>query len=215
MASYSRITGAIRTICSTIRIQFSAGGDGRLSSAVKEDEYLQIFKTKMTESHPDMVVEIAPPRFWYDVRVGGIPINLKLTVLGTDNCMNKKAVYYSLTGKEDYPYASNWNDFWGHILAGPRKAVRDHSTEYHYLVVNKANGDFILKSMLDIQNFRPNACNDLQIDWKKEFKVRDILSDDDSYDETCKSLLETIQTSVRMAHTTSQSFLTADISAAW
>jgi len=215
MASYSRITGAIRTICSTIRIEFSAGGDGRLSSAVKEDEYLQIFKTKMLASHPDIVVEIAPARFWYDVRVGGIPVNLKLTTLGTDNCMNKKAVYYSLTSKEDYPYASNWNDFWARIRDGPRKDARDQYTEYHYLVVNKANGDFILKSMLDIQNFRPNACNDLQIDWKKEFKVRDVLSDDDEYDQVCKDLLETIQTSVRMAHMTSKGFLEADISTAW
>lgn len=215
MTSYSRITGAIRTICSTIRIEFSAGGDGRLSSAVKEDEYLQIFKTKMLASHPDIAVEIAPARFWYDVRVGGIPVNLKLTTLGTDNCMNKKAVYYSLTGKEDYPYASNWNDFWARIRDGPRKDVRVQNTEYHYLVVNKADGDFLLKSMLDIQNFRPNACNDLQIDWKKEFKVRDVLSDDDEYDQVCKDLLQTIQTSVRMAHMTSKGFLEADISTAW
>ena len=138
MASYSSITNAIRTICSTIRIDFAAGGDGRLGSAVKEDEYLQIFKNKMAELHPNMVVEIAPPRFWYDVRVAGIPINLKLTSLGTDNCMNKKAVYYSLTGSEGYPYASNWNDFWARIRDGPRKEMRVQSTEYHYLVVNKA-----------------------------------------------------------------------------
>ena len=215
MASYSSITNAIRTICSTIRIDFAAGGDGRLGSAVKEDEYLQIFKNKMAELHPNMVVEIAPPRFWYDVRVAGIPINLKLTSLGTDNCMNKKAVYYSLTGSEGYPYASNWNDFWARIRDGPRKEMRVQSTEYHYLVVNKADGDFILKSMFDIQNFRPNACNDLQIDWKKEFRVRDVLSEDEDYDQVCKSLLETIQTSVRMAHSTSANFLSADISSAW
>jgi hypothetical protein len=212
---YSDITSAIRTVCSTIHIEFSGGGDGRLSSATKEEEYLQIFKTKMAAAYPAISVEIAPARFWFDVRVGGIPINLKLTTLGTDNCMNKKAVYYSLTGREDYPYASNWNDFWARILDGPRKDMRVQKTEYHYLVVNKSNGDFLLKSMLDIQNFRPNACNDLQIDWKKEFKVREVLSDDDEYDQACKDLLETIQTSVRMAHSTSANFLNADISSAW
>jgi hypothetical protein len=215
MTSYSDITSAIRTVCSTIRIEFSGGGDGRLSSATKEAEYFQVFKTKMTELHPDIAIEISKSRDWYDVRVGGIPINLKLTTLGTDNCMNKKAVYYSLTGREDYPYASNWNEFWARIRDGPRKEMRVQNTEYHYLVVNKANGDFILKSILDMQNFRPNASNHLQIAWKKEFKVRDVLSDDDEYDQVCKDLLETIQTSVRMAHSTSANFMNADISSAW
>jgi hypothetical protein len=213
--TYQNITKAIRGICSNIRINFNNAGDGRLEAAIKEDEYLQLFKSRMTSAHPDIPVEIAPPRFWYDVRVGGIPINLKLTNGGTDNCMNKKAVYCSLTGLEDFPYATNWNEFWKRICDGPRKEERVHMTEYHYLVVNKANGDFILKAMLDIQNFRSNACNDLQINWKNEFKVRDVLTDDPEYDDAVKNLLSVIQTSVRMAHSTSKSFIEADISSAW
>lgn len=215
MTSYQNIVKAIRGICSNIRINFNTTGDGRIEAAIKEEEYLQLFKARMVEAHPDIAVEIAPPRFWFDVRVGGIPINLKLTTLGTDNGMNKKAAYYSITGREDYPYSSNWNDFWKRICDGPRKEERVQMTEYHYLVVNKADGDFILKAMLDIQNFRPNACNDLQIDWKKEFKVRDVLTDDPDYDDAVKHLLRVVQTSVSMAHATSRSFLEADISSAW
>jgi len=213
MNSYNTIIKAIRGICSNIRINFNPSGDGRIEAAIREDEYLQLFKARMETEHPEIQVEIAPPRFWYDVRVGNIPINLKLTTLGTDNCMNKKAVYYSITGNEEYPYASNWNDFWKRICDGPRKVERDQMTEYHYLVINKIDGTFILKAMLDIQNFRPNASNDLQINWKNEFKVQDILSDDP--DESVKNLLSVIQTSVRMAHSTSKSFLDADISSAW
>ena len=215
MTTYSNVVAAIRSVCGTIRINFTNSGDGRLEAALKEDEYLNIFKSKMSDTHPDIVVDIAPPRFWYDVRVAGIPINLKLTTLGTDNCMNKKAVYYSLTGKEDYPYASNWNDFWSRICEGGRKEMRVQNTEYHYLVVNKTDGDFIFKSIIDIQNFRPNACNDLQINWKNEFMVRNVLSDDECYDDACKNLLEIIQTSVMMAHSTSKNFLDADISGNW
>ena len=136
MNAYNTIIKAIRGICSNIRINFNNEGDGRIEAAIKESEYLQLFRTRMTEAHPEIQVEIPPPRSWYDVKVGGIPINLKLSTLGTDNCMNKKAVYYTITGHDDYPYASNWNDFWRRIYDGSRKTERVQMTEYHYLVVN-------------------------------------------------------------------------------
>jgi hypothetical protein len=91
----------------------------------------------------------------------------------------------------------NFSDWYKKILAGKIKPCRDRMTEYHFLVVNKETSEVLLKSILDIHTFKSNPCNDLQINWKNEFKNVSYLTLDDDYEQKVKSLLKTLQISAK------------------
>lgn len=214
MASYTyhQIMQAIKGECGKINLIYSKDGDGRITSAVKEREYLNLLEKGLKENHPSLSFEHQPAdRWWWDFRVNGIHINLKLTTGGTDNAFNKVAIIYSISGVEPEKKNMNYNQFFKTIKEYHKKAERIHMSEYHYLVVNKNTGSILLKSIFDIHTFKTNPCNDLQINWNNEFNHIDFVSTD--FKEKIKELLKTVQTSVKQAIDGKKEFADADIDA--
>lgn len=195
--NYSELKTAILNICKTINLTFTKEGDGRIVSAIKEKEYLDLLEKGLLEKHSTLQIIRPKERYWYDIRIHNIPFNLKITSGGTDNAFNKTAILYTLTGKELEKKNMNYNGFLKQIKETPWKTQRDPTTEYHYLVVHKDTGKVLLKSVLDIHQYKSNPCNDLQINWNHEFNHLDY----ESTDSRKKSieLLETVQTSVKQA----------------
>ena len=214
MASYTEIIQAIKDECAKINLIYSKDGDGRITSAVKEREYLNLLEKGLKENHPSLKFEHQPAdRWWWDFRVNGIPINLKLTTGGTDNAFNKVAIIYSISGVELEKKNMNYNQFFKTIKECPKKSERIHMTEYHYLVVNKKTGTILLKSILDIHSFKTNPCNDLQINWNNEFNHIDFVTPDVDFKQKIKELLKTIQASVKQAIEGMKEFASGNIDA--
>ena len=214
MSSYTKlqISEALTSECAKINLTFPGDGDGRIASAVKEREYLDLLEKGIASSHPSLKFEHQPvDRWWWDFRVNGIPINLKLTKGGTDNAFNKAAIYYTLSGDEMENKNMNFNKFWETIKGCPKKNERDRMTEYHYLVVNKKTGNVLFKSILDIHTFKTNPCNDLQINLNNEFNHIDFVTPDTDFKAKIRELLQAVQTSVKQAIEGMKEFANADI----
>jgi hypothetical protein len=195
--SYNEVIEAIRSESAKINITYSKDGDGRLTSAVKEKEYLDLLEQGLKINHPALTFEHQPKdRWWWDFRVNGIPINLKLTTGGTDNAFNKSAIIFSICGKEVDKKNMNFNQLYQTLKEYSWKSERQPMTEYHYLVVNKNDGKILLKPILDIHGYKSNPCNILQINWAEEFLHMDSTTPDVQFKEKIQELLKTIQKSV-------------------
>jgi hypothetical protein len=192
------------------------GSDGRIDSAVKEEQFLTDMKNQLLKMHPDWKIEILPPRSYCDIIVNSIRINLKLSnCRSSDNSVNKKSIYYSITGLTNYLNTSNWNDFFEMLTDAKTtnqiKKQRNKHTELHFLVKNKITGYALLKPIFDIHTYVHNASNDLQINWKNEFENLEYQTKDDEYSNKVQSLLSCIQTSVKQKIDTTKKFAEADI----
>jgi hypothetical protein len=191
-------------------------GDGRIDSAIKEIPFLIELRAKLLERHPAWEIIISPPRAFCDVSINSVPINLKLTdCKSPDNSVNKPAIYYSITGLSTYPYSSNWNDFLDRLLEAKKtsnvKKTRFRETEYHYLVKNKLTGEVLFKPIFDIHSYISNASNDLQINWKNEFRHSAYRTEDADYLRKVQSLLCCIQKSVKEMIKRTIRFAEADV----
>jgi hypothetical protein len=209
--TYAATIAAIKTVCKKINISYSIGGDGRIISAVKEKEYLDALVKGLKEEDPHMVCEVAKDRYWYDIRINSIPINLKITKGGTDNAFNKTAFLYTLTAVEVEKKNMNMNKWFEHVRTTPHKTERDRQTEYHYLVVDKDTGRVLLKSILDIRAYNSNPANIFQISWKKEFKNIDYVTPEDKYQDALLKIFGTVQKSIRQAIDGMDKFAGADL----
>ena len=209
--SYSDTVKAINSECAKINLKFSTEGDGRLTSALKEREYLDQLVAGLKNNYPSINVKVAKERFWYDIRINTIPINLKLTTGGTDNAFNKVACIYTISGEEGTLRSMNYNQLYSSLKAGSKKSERDYMTEYHYLVIDKESGSVLFKSILDIHTYKTNPCNILQINWKNEFKNIEHMTPVDKYKKKIQELLKTIQASLRQFNESMKEFLEADI----
>ena len=209
--SYSRTYNTIITVCSKIKIHFGVVEDGRIASAVKESEYLDQLEQLLLLGNPDFQVERPRARHWYDVRINGIPINLKLTTGGTDNAFNKVAIAYSMSSEEIQKKNMNYNKWFSYLKSVAIKQDRDRSTEYHYLVLNKNTGDLLFKSIFDIHSYKSNPCNDMQISWSHEFLNAEYRTADEEYKKKVRELLKTVQRSVKQLIESMSEFADADI----
>jgi hypothetical protein len=209
MANYDQTVESIRAVCKTIRLNFEKGGDGRLASATKEGEYLNLLQRQLIASNPDYKIAIAPVREWYDVKINEIHINLKLTTGSSDNAFSKPGIFFTLCGTVPKSTNGNFNKLLKDLKALPKKSARDRATEYHYLAVDKNTGDFLFKSILDIYHYTTNPSNTLQINWKNEFAHADYEAVD--FKAKVRELLKAVQTSVRQEIAGMKEFAEADI----
>jgi hypothetical protein len=214
--TYAETIAAIKKVCKKINISYSVGGDGRIISAVKEKEYLDALVEGLKDEQPYTVCEIGKNRHWYDIRINGIPINLKIikiTKSSSCNAFQKVAFIYTLTGVEVEHKNMNMNKWFEHIQTMPHKKMRDRKTEYHYLAVDKDTGTVLLKSILDIRayNSNPVLSNIFQINWKKEFKNIDYVTPEDKYRASLLELFGTVQKSIRQAIAGIDKFAAADL----
>jgi hypothetical protein len=195
---YDETITEILKISQEIKMETSSSIDGRIDSSIKEIPFLNKLKDELLKSNPDWSVEISPPRASCDIMINTIRINLKLTnCKSADNSVNKPSLFYSITGNPIYPYSSTWNDFIERLQKSKIKTVRDKTTEYHYLVKNKITGEVLLKPIFDIHTYISNPSNDLQINWKNEFKNIAYYTSNKEYNMKVKSLIECLQKSVK------------------
>lgn len=181
MFSYTQIRKWIGNACQSIKTDFlllpSKHGDrdGRVTSTMNETWYLERIKFYLHQYEPKLSVHFSMSREWYDLSVDGIPINLKLTCGGTDNAFNKASIEYTISGKIPEIKKTTYND-WFYRLKNEFSNMndqRDFHKEYHYLAIDKMNGKHCFKSIIDINSFRSNPSNILQIYWKSEFELND------------------------------------------
>lgn len=209
MSTYTDIVRAITDACHEIgnSINIETGNeDGRITSAIKEHEYLDALEQKL-----GLKFKKAPPRYWYDFTVCDIPINLKLTMGKTaDNAFNKTALLYSITGQVPSVSNMSFNKFNTILKNTPWKMERDMMTEYHYLVVYKGTNKIVFKSIFDIEEFRTNPSNTLQIHWGKESQTH---AETKPWVDKAKHILKLIQKSVRQSIETMLEFAQYDIDA--
>lgn len=207
--TYEAIKQAILNSCAKVNITYAKDGDGRLTSAVKEKEYLTQLEQKLKADHPTLVFEHQPvERWWWDFRVNTIPINLKLTTGGTDNAFNKTSVLYTLTGQEDRKNM-NFSEYYMKLKTLPKKTERNYFTEYHYLAVSKETGQILLKSLLDIHTYKTNPCNNIQINWKHEFKNAEYIAP--SLKLKVQQLVKAIQACVKQDIESKKMFADANV----
>ena len=211
LVPYSKTYDAIVTACAAINIQFEVAEDGRIASAVKEKEYLDKLVELLQASNPDFWIDRPKARHWYDIQINGLPINLKLTTGGTDNAFNKKAIAFSIGGEDVVSTNMNFNKWFNHLRTMDKKAVRERSSEYHYLVLNKNTGQLLFKSIFDIHSYKSNPCNDMQISWAQEFLHLDYRVSDEDYKAKVRELLKTVQRSVKQLIASMSDFAAADI----
>ncbi len=216
-SSYSYLVNEIRTAATNVGVVSDASlCDGRIDSALKEIPFLTEMRASLMEKNPTWNIQISPPRASCDIMINGVQINLKLTDCKTaDNSVNKRAIYYSITGQSDYPYSSTWNDFSAKLTeakaANRIKSERDPMTEYHYLVKNKRTGEVLFKSIFDIHKYISNPSNDLQINWRNEFANAEYHTEDAQYPNKVAELLECLQKSVRDMIRRNSAFAEANI----
>lgn len=210
---YKDTVAKIFQACSMLKKEFTNEHmDGRLNSATDEAALLSELKTVLKVIAPEIPVVISPHRYWYDIMIDNIPINLKITTGGTDNVFNKNAVIYSITGYDAKFFSGSFDKFLSRLSIYEKKTQRDKTTEYHYLVFNKLTSDFLFKSIFDIHTYVSNPCNILQINWKNEFAHKDYEISDEGYLNKVISLMGTIQKSIIVDIDSKKNFAVFDCS---
>jgi hypothetical protein len=125
-------------------------------------------------------VKRAPIRHWFDVEIGGIPVNIKCTTTRSpDNAFNKRSIAETLLDDEDPEVIEFYKsppskipEYLSEVARLKWRKVRNRSKELHYLVVKKDTRETLFISLLDVTHFVTNPSNILQINWKKEFENR-------------------------------------------
>lgn len=136
--------------------------DGRLNSAINEDEIFRIIEQNFSD------IIYPKKRDWFDFayKQNGkfYPVNIKVTELSTDNLNCKLGIYYALTGA--IPPFDNQCD-WGKFLEILSQNIKENDKDYYFLVVNKTNLDDIFYiGLKQMQNLTPNGNNlPFQANW--------------------------------------------------
>lgn len=140
----------------------SAMDDGRINSAINEDEVLNFLEK--TFRLPDGYSFRRPQaREWFDFVVENdsefFPVNIKVTNTTTaDNLNCKLGIYYALTGlKPAFGNEINWLSYFHQLsLAFGRQQDKD----YYFLIINKNSlADVFCTSLRGLQTLTPNGNN--------------------------------------------------------
>ncbi len=192
---YQETINKIKMVCSRIILHDPKKNDGRDDS---KDLEISVIK-ELIKYIPDIQIEIPPPRSWFDIKIDGLFFNIKITSGKCgDNAYNKKAVLYTLTGDDSCPNVMNHNEFFQFLSSKELKKTRDYRSEYHYIVLFKDSpGKYLVKSIIDIHKYIPNASNNIQINWSKEYSQQHYETTQEKYQEKVISLLESIQDSLK------------------
>lgn len=163
---------AVLNAAKTITLSYPHDQDGRITSAVSELPFIKKLKEIMGDAFD---FEIPKTRHWYDCKVNGIHINVKITAARSgDDAFNKKSLLLTWGGRVPEKEPGNFNNLIEILKNTPQYAERDPFKEYYFLVVYKKTGDVILKSLLDVKTYICNISGRVvQINWKNELKDRD------------------------------------------
>jgi len=130
--------------------------DGRLNSAINENEIINLIEKKFK-------INVPTARNWADFYIDKIPVNIKITTTRTaDNASSKEGLYYALTG-EIYHGSNDWETY----LTQLKDNIKNTDKDYYFLVVNKEDTrDIFINSLKQINSLQPNGNNlPFQIKW--------------------------------------------------
>lgn len=151
--------------------------DGRVNSALNEDQIVnelkKIFATNNFFIKNNLQIKAPNIRDWYDFAIGSlvdseffIPVNIKVSVLNTDNLNCKLGIYYALTGlvPSNLSNEAGWDKFF-RILHTNINTKTDK--DYYFLVANKNdNKDYFWNSLKQLTSLIPNGNNlPFQANW--------------------------------------------------
>lgn len=155
--------------------------DGRVNSIVDEEKVIDLMKKVYGLNN----VEEPPPRHWYDVKVKGVPVQIKSTEGGTDNFSSKKAILWALTDMsfeeiEDLTRLS-WKRFENLLVS--RKCL-NNGRDYDIICVNKSTGKMTYMTLKTLSDLKSNGSNlPFQVPWKKNWEKGMIArTNSESYD---------------------------------
>ena len=138
--------------------------DGRINSIDDEATIIEILK----KEYGNNIIE-PPPRCWWDLKIFGVPINIKVSAFKTaDNFSAKGAVLFSLTNlsEKEIDSVKSWKAFEDKVVLG--KDIEDNGRDYYCIVLNKTTNEVMLQGLKTLTKLTPNGNNLLfQINWSK------------------------------------------------
>lgn len=139
-------------------------GDGRLTSALSEENLIQYIKNYFENNNLSIQVQPSKVRHWYDLLFiledgEKVPVNIKMTDGNTaDNISSKQGMFYTLTGlwPDDVSGLNRWISF--------NEQLRDNynfntDADYYMIVFFKNTEQFLFTSLKRIQKLVPNGSN--------------------------------------------------------
>lgn len=175
--------------------------DGRVNSLANEAEIIALIEKRFR-------TRASRVRAWCDTQLYDrasrqwIPFNIKVSTGGQDNAMNRKAIVYTFTTLAEDAIPARMNDnAMVDLIKTHGRTARNPAREYYYLYVDKRDGRVLARSMCDIQNYRDNASNLLQINWGAEKRASVKFK---GLTAARRLIIRTIQTSLKKARAGSQ-----------
>lgn len=146
----------------------SGSGDGRTDSTFAETHIVKMLKEANKWNIYSPNKETNNNRAWYDVKIDGLYIDIKVSrCAGNDNTQAKKAIYYLLTGNENVESIPERGDAFFQMMKENENP--DEIRDYYYLVINKNDTNDIfaisLKGITDC-SIAPNN-PPFQVNWNK------------------------------------------------
>jgi len=149
--------------------------DGRINS-IKDEDTARDLIVHIYKRHPykHYIIDTSADRKRYDIAFINpndcddiIPINIKVSKLGTDNISGKEGIFYALTGKNpDNFNTSAWESFMKNIYDNLDIFI-EPCKDYYFLVFNKkVEGDVYWTSLKCLTGLTQNPNNPpFQSDW--------------------------------------------------
>lgn len=182
---------------SSHHFQISANNqDGRINSAVNEDEVLNFLER--TFHFGDYTLVRPQARDWFDFAIENhhefYPINIKVTNTTTvDNLNCKLGIYYALTGlKPSFGNEISWLPFFKK-LSDAFGTYQDK--DYYFLIVNKQNlSDVFCSTLKCIENLTPNGNNlPFQSRWRDNHRLVSR-----TFEQSAEFIMKTFANSIKL-----------------
>lgn len=152
--NYYQIKSIIENSKSTFN-NSNYSADGRINSTFDEGLIISHLQTLFPQQ-----IEIAPPRYWYDICLSYKENNYYINIKSTsgehaDNISSKKGLYYALTGR--IPEKINSYQKYNENLI--RNYNPNSSSDYYFVVFFKKDHTFLFTSLKHLNNVVPNGNN--------------------------------------------------------
>lgn len=180
---------------SNIKISENVQGEGRVASSLDEGT---IKKLLFNSKFKDYILDEKARKFGDMVILDydGVTrhyVNIKTTIGSTDNCFSKAGIVYTFTDlmDSDIPKSMNFKKM-NELIKKHGKDIPER--DYWFLCVNKKNSsEILIRGAKQINCWKSNPSNILQIDWKKEKTLPPKLR---TYDEAMKVIMGGIKKSL-------------------
>ena len=178
-----------------INISENVQGEGRVGSSLDEGT---IKKILFNSKFKDYILDEKPRKFGDMVILDydGVTrhyVNIKTTIGSTDNCFSKAGIVYTFTDlmDSDIPKSMNFKKM-NELIKKHGKDIPER--DYWFLCVNKKNSsEILIRGAKQINCWKSNPSNILQIDWKKEKTLPPKLR---TYDEAMEVIMGGIKKSL-------------------